>query len=155
MSNNPFCGAVPLNASIDREKVEKSTSYIPGDLYPTMYRDQYNDRTILPRNEGCTPLRRYPNGTLDFDYVMNIVIDLVHKAQSGGYLTEFEKAVLAVILPDKFSELIDQKIARTMANLSLEERMLLALKVERHMNEEMNYNAGRGGSIQNRSVTRG
>jgi hypothetical protein len=106
------------------------------------------------RNEGCTPLRRYPDGRLDVKYVAHHVIDVVHKAENGGVLTNYEKALLSSILPGKF-QLVDQKIAATMARMTDEERMLVALTVLKHFHEELNWNAGRGGgSVPLRNVTR-
>lgn len=151
--NNIFAGRVPLNLRQDEDLVEKSTSYREGITHPTNYRTPQQDPTML-RNEGCTPLRRYPDGRLDTEFVANQVIDMIHKAEVGGNLTSFEQGLLTLILPQKF-QLVHPKIAGTMARMSDEERGLVALKVLRHMNEELNYNAGRGGgSVPFRHVTK-
>jgi len=160
MSNNPLTGRVPLNLRQgDAATIEKSassaTSFRSGETHKPEYRSQYNDRTILPRNVGCTPLRRYPNGTLDFKYVAGQIIDIVHKVKDNGNITEIERAILALVLPGKFHSLVDAKIAQTMTKLSKDERMMLALMVEQHTREELNWNAGAGGgSVPGRSTTR-
>jgi hypothetical protein len=170
-SPNPKSGHVPLNyrqgveeavvkavtsqGSYDKEPTDTRTSYIPGEKHKPEYRNQYNDRTILPRNEGCTPLRRFPNGILDHKYVAHEVIDIIHKIKDGGFTTDFERALLTLILPASFKELIDPKIAQTMTKLSNDERMIIALIVEQHLREELNYNSGLGGgSVPGRSSTR-
>jgi len=155
MPTNPFAGSVPLNLRVGtNDEIAKSTSYRPGEVHRSEYRNP-NQEPSLNRNEGCTPLRRYPDGRLDIQYVAHQIIDLVHKVQNAGTLTNFEKAILTLILPGHF-QLIDSSIAATMAHLSDEERMQLALTVMRHFNEEQNWNAGRGGgSVPFRSTTRG
>jgi hypothetical protein len=153
-SSNPLSGSVPLNLRQDEEVVAKSTSYREGITHPTNYRIPQQDEPSLLRNEGCTPLLRYPNGRLDTEFVASQVIDMIHKAESGGNLTSFEQALLTLILPQKF-QLVAPKIAGTMARLTDEERGLVALRVLRHMNEELNWNAGYGGgSVPFRHVTK-
>ncbi len=154
--NNPYAGRVPLNYRPQEtaDVVAKSaTSYRPGIKHNCEYRTPQQDPS-LNRNEGCTPLRRYPDGRLDIKYVAHKVIDIIHKAQNGGNLTNFEKALLSLILPGHF-QLIDPKIAHTMAKTTDTERMLVATEVTRHFNEEKNWNAGQGGgSVPFRSTTR-
>jgi hypothetical protein len=161
MSHNPFAGHVPLNYRQGVEdKVAKSvenngTSYRSGEYFNPEYRTPQGDSSISPRNDGCTPLRRYPNGVLDFRYVAMQVVDIIHKIQDNGFLTNFEKALLSLILPDNFRDLIDSKIAQTMTKLSLDERMVVARMVDQHMRAETNWNVGRGGgSVPGREKTR-
>lgn len=156
MSNNPFSGRVPLNYRQGcEEEVAKSTSYRSGETHELTYRTPHNDRTIAPRNNGCTVLRRYPDGRLDIPYVCGKIIDIIHKMKDSGRVTEFEKAILALTLPKQFQRLIDEKIAKTMTKISNEERMLLALHLSQHMKEEINWNAGLGGgSVPGRGTTR-
>jgi hypothetical protein len=153
-TDNPLAGRVPLNLRTGTsEEIAKSTSYRPGIVHKTEYRNPNQDPSLM-RNEGCTPLRRYPDGRLDAKYVADQIIDLVHKVQNAGTLTNFEKAILTLILPGHF-QLIDQQIAATMAKMTDEERMMVALIVMRHFNEEQNWNAGRGGgSVPFRNTTR-
>lgn len=157
MSNNPFAGRVPLNLRKpgEGEAVVKSTSYRPGETHRLPVRDQYNDPKLAPRNVGCTPLRRYPNGKLDIKYVADTIVSLIHKAQDSGKLTEFEKALLTVVLPNKFNFGMTNRLAGTMARLDDEEKILVAMTVHGHMKEVANWNAGRGGgSVPGRHITR-
>jgi hypothetical protein len=146
--NNFFSGRVPLNLRKNEEEVAKSTSYRDGITHHTEVRIP-KDREI-----GCTPLRRFPNGQLDAKYVAQTIVDLVHKVMDGGNLTEFEKAVLTSILPSHF-DLMDKHLAGTMAKMSDEEKAIVALLVQGHLGEELNWNAGRGGgSVPVRHMTR-
>lgn len=158
--------AVTSQGSYEKELTDTRTSYISGETHKPKYRNQYNDRTVLPRNEGCTPLRRFPNGVLDHKYAAHQVIDIIHKIKDGGFITEFERAILSLILPalheskgsityPTSSGLVDPKIAQTMTKLSNDERMLIAIIVEQHLREELNWNSGLGGgSVPGRSTTR-
>lgn len=156
-NNNPYAGAVPLNLRPQEtsEEVAKSTSYRPGEIHPMTYRHPAQNPS-LNREDGNTPLRRYPNGRLDVDYVAGQVIDVIHKAENAGNLTNFEKAILTLILPGHF-QLIDPQIAAAFTHppLTDEEKLLLATRVMRHFNEELNWNAGQGGgSVPFRHVTK-
>lgn len=151
MSNNPYAGRVPLHLRKDEEQLAKSTSYRPGVKHHTTVRNQHD---ALGRNAGITYARRYPNGKLCIDYVVQQVIDAAHKAKDGGMLTGDEKAILSLILPGVFP-LMDAKIAGTMFRMTEEERLLVAIKVRQHMAEEANWNAGRGGgSVPGRERSR-
>lgn len=156
MANNPISGAVPLHLRrSSREEIAKSTSYRSGEVHPVFYRTPHADKTIMPREDGNTILRRYPNGQLCIAYVAHKIIDIIHKMEDRGHVTDFEKAILSLILPDSFGKLVNSKIAQAMTKLSNDERMLLAVCVNKHMKEELNYNAGRGGgSVRGRGVTR-
>lgn len=152
--NNPLAGRVPLHMrkAGQEETISKSTSFRPGSAHPVNYRTPQGDKIL--RNEGCTPLRRYPNGKLDVEFVAHQVIDLIHKVEDQGKLTTFEEALLSVILPGKY-DWIDPKIAHTMARLTNQEKLLVATRVHMHLNAEMNWNAGRGGgSVRHRQNSR-
>lgn len=151
-NTNPFSGAVPINMIIDRDKIIKSTSYRSGVTFPIMYRTPQQDPS-LHREEGCTPLRRYPNGKLDITYVAQNVVDMIHKVENGGELTHFEQSLLTLVLPHKF-QFVDPKIAESMARITEDERALVAVYIMRHINEELNYNAGRGSNVPFRHTTK-
>jgi hypothetical protein len=155
MSHNPFAGRVPLNLrkSTDPSEIRRATSYRPGIAHHSEYRNPNQD-TSLDRNEGCTPLRRYPNGVMDIPYVAQQIVDIVHKAENKGSLTSYEKAMLSLILPKEY-QLIDSKLAATMARITDEEKLLVRVFIDRHFREEINYNAGQGGgSVPGRHQTR-
>lgn len=154
--NNPYAGAVPLHLRKrgQGEAITKSTSWRPGVTHITPVRNQHDDLSIAPRNAGVTYARRYPNGRLDVKYVAMKVIDIIHKAKDGGFLTADEKALLTLILPGHFM-LMEMSLASTMFRMTDEERMLVSITVQRHLNEELNFNAGRGGgSVPDRSSSR-
>jgi hypothetical protein len=155
MSVNPFAGQIPLNRRVDNDKIAKETSFKSGEVHEPGFRNQFNDKTIMPRNNGNEVLRRYPNGTLDMEYATHKIISVLNTIQDRGFITDHEKAIVALVLPDQFKELIDPKIAATMTKISNDERMLLRVLVNRHLKEVQNYNAGRGGgSVEGRSTTR-
>jgi hypothetical protein len=148
MSNNPYAGRVPLNLRANEETIAKSTSYRDGITHKTEV------RMPKDREEGCTPLRRYPNGQLDVKYVAQTIVTLIHKVMDGGNLTDFERALLTSILPEK-CPFMDKKLAGTMARMSDDEKAMVALLVQGHIGEEVNWNAGRGGgSVSGRHVSR-
>jgi hypothetical protein len=152
--NNPYAGAVPLHLRQrgKEDEVSKSTSWRPGATHKIAVRNQHDDPTITPRNAGITYCRRYPNGKLDVQAVAHKVIDAIHKAKLGGYLTNDEKALITMIIPGR--AMIDPRIAGTMFKMTDEERLLVAIVVQRHLSEELNWNAGRGGgSVPGRSST--
>jgi hypothetical protein len=157
MANTP---RVPIHLRQDAEKVAKAvaldeTSYKTGITHEVQYNNQYYDNTGTARNTGCTVLRRYANGVLCFAYVTGEIISLLNKVRDNGHVTEYEKAILALVLPKPFGKMIDSKIAQTMTKLTNEERMVLAHMVAAHMKEEQNWNAGLGGgSVSGRSSTR-
>jgi hypothetical protein len=136
--------------------VAKSTSYRPGVTHRIPVRNQYDDPSLAPRNAGCTPLRRYANGKLDIKFVAQTIINLINKAQDSGKLTEFEKALLTIILPVQFSfPGMTDRLAGTMARMSDEEKLLVAIEVQGHMKEVANWNAGfGGGSVPGRNTSR-
>jgi len=163
MANNPYAGAVPLNyrPQATADVVEKAVShqgvsYRPGETHPTMYRTPFNDSTVSPpRQDGNTALRRYPDGRLDVPYVAHKIIDIIHKMQDGGNTTDYEKSLLCLVLPNPFKRLIDAKIAQTMTGLTTDERFMLAMFIDKHRREELNWNVGRGGSsLPGRGSTR-
>jgi hypothetical protein len=163
MSNNPWSGRVPLNYrpqetadQVKKAVSDQCTSYRPGEVHPTIYRTPHNERTVSPpRQDGNTPLRRYPDGRLDVPYVAHKIIEICHKMKDGGNTTDYEKALLCLVLPQQFKKLIDPKIAQTMTKLSKDERFMLAMTVDKHRREELNWNAGMGGgSVPGRGSTR-
>jgi hypothetical protein len=89
-------------------------------------------------------------------YVASTIIDLIHKAQDSGKLTEFEKALLTVVLPKQFQfQGMDSRLAGTHARLSDEEKILVAMVISGHLKEEENWNSGQGGgSVPGRHTTR-
>jgi len=128
--------------------------------YPTGVVATY--RAPADRVNGNSVFRRYPNASLDIDYAANKVIDMIHRVQesdnSSGFLTNQEELILSVVFPRVFC-FVDEAMLDHMREVNLritmDEAVLVAMKVSAHLKEELNYNAGTGGgSVTGRSNTR-
>lgn len=98
-------------------------------------------------------IRRNVNGELDYNWVMNTILDSIHKAETGTYLTPIEESLLTVFFPLKFSK-VEEAQSEIRTQLSRTEKKYLKEMLEAHLKEELNYNAGRGGgSVPGRSRT--
>ena len=89
------------------------------------------------------------------------MIDALHRAKDCGgtdQLNTVEKVVLSVLFPGSFSHIGDgmvDAVSTVHLRLSPLEVQEVRGAVARHLAEEMNYNAGRGGgSVPGRSSTR-
>lgn len=143
MTMRPYPPMHPLTPA------KKETSYRPDIKHPK------TERSPEGRNLGCTPLRRFPNGVLDTQYVVDSIVEIVHKAESGGKLNSIEMALISVIIPGRYCHIMDSMTANTKLRMADEEKLMVAIKVMAHFNEELNFNAGRGGgSVPGRSVTK-
>ena len=116
---------------------------------------QYRDMEDRPGTHHMSVIRRNPDGTLDFKWAKNMVIDAIHKAQMGTVsLTPFESALLTILMPDVF-RLVEPKMAEIMTQLSKTEKTIIQAMVLSHLKEEENWNAGQGGgSVESRHQTR-
>jgi hypothetical protein len=144
--SDPFRGSEKIKAP--GVKGVSATSWRNGETHETEVRIQ-EDR----QDYGNVIFRRFANGVLCLDYAKNAIVDIVHKAQLGGSLTPLEKASLSVILPLHF-QLMDEAVCKTMLHLSKEEIKSTRDLVMRHFSGENNYNAGRGGSVNNAERTK-
>ena len=145
---------IPLNLrnKANEGRIEKSASYRSGISHPQTYRTPANDSTIEPRFDGNQPLRRYPNGVLDVAYAANKVIDIIHKIQDAGNVTDYEKALLSSILPVTIGGM-SSDMAHALTKLSAAEKVVVQAAVEGHLAAEANWNAGRGGgSVPGRKI---
>jgi hypothetical protein len=99
-------------------------------------------------------IRRNPDGTLDFQWAKNVVIDAVHKMHYPEALRPIDRALLTVVFPDKYQGMMPQE-ADLKTQLSASEKSKVRQIVEAQLKEEENWNAGQGGgSIEGRSVTK-
>lgn len=114
------------------------------------------------RVNGNQVFRRYPDGSLDINTAANQVLDMVHRVQdsdnSSAFLTNQEELILSVVFPTAFS-FVDSSLLDRMREVNLritpEENVLVAMKVQAHLKEELNWNAGNGGgSVPGRTATR-
>lgn len=133
---------------------EESAYQVPPGVQPAY-------RTPPDRVSGNQLFRRYPNGALDVEYAKHCVVDALHRVkESGGHdqLNSLEKVALSVLFPASF-DYIPQGMAPAVASVQLRlgpaELLLVREAVARHLLEEENWNAGRGGgSIPGRHITR-
>ena len=119
-------------------------------------------RAPMDRANGNVVFRRYPDGSLDIASAADKVLDMVHRVQENGnssaFLTNQEELILSVVFPTAFS-FVDSSLLDRMREVNLritaDEAFLVAMKVQAHLKEELNWNAGQGGgSVPGRSVTR-
>tara|TARA_R110002051_G_scaffold233232_1_gene294808 strand:+ start:397 stop:762 length:366 start_codon:yes stop_codon:yes gene_type:complete len=87
--------------------------------------------------------RRYANGLLDYNYACAKIFEALDKARDHIALTEFEKAVLSIIVPGivKVGE-PPSAVAMTKVRLAPEETAKLQLLVAARKSENINYRAG-------------
>jgi hypothetical protein len=145
---------VPLNMQKGgmEKAVKKNPSYESARANQ-IHEPQYEKMTDRAGVADQTRIRRYPNGELDYRWVMLTIVDAIHKAESGMYLTPVEESLLTVFFPLKFQK-VESAQAEIRTQLSSTEKAYLEEMVERHIKEEMNYNAGRGGgSVEGRGRT--
>ena len=147
MPNYPKSG-IPLHMQHPeehREKMQKGIVQLPQ----------------MPRSSGNDVLRRYPNGTLDVEYVALAVIEVIEKMKSadlGGHsgfqMTELEKAILSLIVPELGKLKMSPRMAALITHISPDEKSLVQHRVAALMQEKRNWNAGRGGgTVPGRSMT--
>jgi hypothetical protein len=119
-------------------------------------------RTPIDRVSGNEFFRRYLSGELDMGYAVSKVVDAIHRAKDGGgvdQLNNEEKTCLSILFPQQFHGMDNAYVSGTIAAVQLriqpEEIAAIRVEVAKHVQEEMNYNAGRGGgSAPGRHQTR-
>lgn len=146
---------VPLNFQNGglEKAVKKNPSYESArsnQIHESQYSAIGDDRASVAEQYR---VRRYPNGELDFRWVMNTIVDAINKAEAGMYLTPVEESLLTVFFPLKFKR-VEEAQAEIRTQLSRSEKAYLKEMIDAHLKEELNYNAGRGGgSVPGRSRT--
>lgn len=109
-------------------------------------------RTPPDRVCGNEFFRRYISGVLDLKYAVNKVVDALHRAKDSGgvdQLNNEEKTALSILFPLQFTFIdssMASQVAATHLRLSPMECEAIRQAVASHIQEELNYNAGRGGS---------
>jgi len=109
-------------------------------------------RTPADRVNGNEFFRRYLNGSLDLGYVVAKVVDAMHRAKDCGgadQLNTEEKTALSILFPMQFNY-IDSGMVLSVSAVQMKLTPLETVEVRRavaaHLQEELNYNAGQGGS---------
>tara|TARA_R100001594_G_scaffold117272_2_gene152477 strand:+ start:770 stop:1204 length:435 start_codon:yes stop_codon:yes gene_type:complete len=103
--------------------------------------------SVGARKGGNDLFRRYPNGVLDVPYVAAKVVEAFQKLQqanlgghSGFPLTQLEVALLSIIVPGL--ELMDKRMAKTLLQLSKEEKAGIQDKVKQFFVDMQLWGAG-------------
>lgn len=144
MSN--YGSRMPLHwQSLDIAKAAKDASpsyetFRPNETFTPQYKEM-EDRSSLGQNYR---IRRYPNGELDFKWVLNQIIDALRGATYNQTILPIQAALLTVVLPLKHRKMEPQQ-AEILTKLSDSEKDILKLMLESHEREVDNYNAGNGG----------
>ncbi len=126
---------VPLNSPMSK------------DRNPSWRKDQYLDSKYKAPEAVWQPanpiFRRYANGMLDYEYACGKIFDALGVVQDHGYLSEFEKAALSIIVPGiENIGVPPNAVAMTKVRLAPEEIMKLRIIVAQKQKDIKNYRTG-------------
>lgn len=125
-------------------------TFRPHQVHDVEYNYQSDDR---PNTHMMSIIRRYPDGTLDYEWAKNMVVDALHNEYYEGACLPIHYALLTVVYPEK--PRMEPMAADMMTQFSASEKDKVRQFVEQHMREEENWNAGfGGGSVDGRNKTR-
>lgn len=128
------------------ESFREHTTYVPN--YEVQ---KFPDR---PSTHAMSIIRRNPDGTLDYQWAKNMVIDAVHSMHYPHALLPIHQALLTVIYPNRFRAM-EPAQAQILTQFSPSEKDKVRELVEAQIKEEENWNTGRGGgSVEGRGTTR-
>ncbi len=106
-------------------------------------------RTPPDRQSGNVLFRRYPDGTLDFEYCKHEILDALNLVRAAGpaTLNTAQQAALCCVFPDMFdfidSTMIDA-VRKVQCKVSKDECNTLKALVAMHIAKEQNWNGGFG-----------
>lgn len=110
-----------------------------------IHEPQYSEMDNRSSTHAMSIMRRYPNGELDYQWAVSVIMDAIHKAERNMFLTPVEEAIITVVFPLKFRA-TEPMQAEIRTKLSSTEKSQLKEIVEAQIKEELNYNGdGRGG----------
>ena len=125
-------------------------SFRPNIIHESQYKVQPDSR---PSTHAMSVIRRNPDGTLDYLWAKDMVIDAVHNSQYPHALVPLQAALLTVVFPMRFRNM-EPAQAEILTQFSPSEKQKVAQMVEAQLLEEANWNAGRGGgSVSGRTIT--
>jgi len=138
------------------------TDYSLDESVATISKPTAQYRTPPDRNIGNIFFRRRINGSVDLKYAVGKVVDAIHRFKDGGGINQLnneEATCLRILFPYQFGGLENAAVSGTIAAVQLrlapEEIEVIRIAVAKHLQEELNYNAGRGGSsVPGRSKSR-
>lgn len=118
----------------------RQTEELP--VLTTIPGDTYNAPAPGARVNGNEIARRYPDGTLDIDYMKHKVIDALHIVKNKGTLNSVEEIALSVLFPSVFM-FIDPLMTDYMTKVNLRitpfEATEVAMAVAEHLCKEHEY----------------
>jgi hypothetical protein len=107
-----------------------------------------------PSTHAMSMIRRNPDGTLDHEWVKQIIVDAIHAGAHPHGVRPVEVALLQVVFPGRFRNM-EPSQAEILTQLSDSEKSRVRDLVLAHLKEEENWNAGQGGgSVEGRQMTR-
>lgn len=131
-----------LQEGFNKAKVNPSyESFRPNNIHP---QGEYKEMEGRPSVHDMSRMRRSPDGTLDLDWAVNVILDAVHEAEYNGVLTSLQQSLLTVLFPVKF-RFQEPQLAEIRTQLSGSEKSKLADLVEARLKQESSWNAGMGG----------
>ena len=146
MSEDRINTRVPLNSPLFKFA---NPSYRSQKLRESQYK--VPNASWLP---GNSILRRYADGTLDYDYAISKIFECMFKLKNGGPMLPGDQALLALVIPGMEGVQVPGAHAATMIRLSPEEKLKLKLQVGAQQREMLNWNTGLGGdSVPMRATT--
>jgi hypothetical protein len=131
----------PDIAKAARDKNPSFETFRPNEIHPVSYKEM-EDRPGLGQ---AYRVRRHPDGTLDYKWLANQIIDAMRQAEYNGVILPVQAALLTVVFPLKYRKMEPQQ-AEILTKLTPSEKELVRHIVEAHEREVLNYNAGQGGS---------
>lgn len=155
-SSNRFA-RVPLN--IQDPRINKSGPQA-NDSYGSFREDHHSDPKYQyqgqdrPNTHMMSIIRRNPDGTLDYEWAKDMVLDALNKVGWEGALLPIDQALLTVVFPDKI-QAMEPMQADLMTQFSPSEKDHVRAMVEAQLKEMENWNTGLGGgSVEGRGKTR-
>ena len=141
----------PALAKAQGAKPQGNPSYRTNIQHESKYKTQGADR---PNTHMMSVIRRNPDGTLDFQWAKNMVLDAVHNMSYPNALLPIHNALITIVFPERFRQMEPMQ-ADLMTQLSNSEKQQVRQLVEDQLLEEENWNAGQGGgSVDGRAKFR-
>lgn len=89
-------------------------------------------------------IRRYPNGELDYRWIVAHILELISELEFNQLLVPLDLALLTVVFPTEYRKMEPQQ-AEIMTRMSASEKARVRDMVEAAVKEQNNWNSGRGG----------
>lgn len=136
---------VPLhkqNSDIAKAAEKKNASYEsfrPNIIHGTNYKTMEDRPTMQPEAR----VRRYPNGELDYKWVVGKIVDTILDLEFNAIITPLDAALLTVVFPTKIRKMEPQQ-AEIITQLSTTEKERVAAMVESVLHDQEVWGRFRG-----------